>query len=298
MTVHVVVGPPCAGKTTFARSQPGDVIDLDDIEESLGGVRYAEHSEVRDEALRIRRERIEAAFESGRDTWLIHTAPKPDVIESYRSRGAVVEMVDPGMEVCLSRARDRPPHTAQVIRDWYQSYPPTVAGFFMPQVGVKPLSQEDMTMSDEVVQQEVAPVEPVEEVKADEVKTFDEAYVKKLRDEAAGYRVKLKEFEDAQKTDAEKTAERLAELEAENARFKLAADRAGWVRDAAKETGLPVEAIEVLGGDDAESVLAAAQRIKSLIPEQVTVIPGGVEREALPLNGDGIEAALRKALGA
>ena len=154
-------------------------------------------------------------------------------------------------------------------------------------------------MSEEAAQQEAAPVGEVsEEVEAEAAKTYPESYVKKLRDEAAGYRVRLKEFEDAQKSESEKLSERLAELEAENARFKRAEERAGWVRDAAAQTGLPVEAIEVLGGDDADAVLAAAQRIKSLIPEQVTVIPGGVEREALPLNGDGIEAALRKALGA
>ncbi|MBK0420162.1 DUF4355 domain-containing protein [Leucobacter sp. CSA1] len=153
-------------------------------------------------------------------------------------------------------------------------------------------------MSEEAVQQEAAAVIDPVEVEPAEGKTFDEAYVKKLREEAASYRVKLKEIEDRDKSEAEKVAERLAELEQENARFKRESERAGWIRDAAKQTGLPVDAIEVLGGDDAESVLAAAQRIKSLIPEQGTVIPAGVEREALPLNGDGIEVALRKALGA
>lgn len=154
-------------------------------------------------------------------------------------------------------------------------------------------------MSEDATQQEAAgEIEQDATVEKPEPRLFDEAYVKKLREEAASYRVKLKEFEDRDKSEAEKVAERLAELEQENARFKREAERAGWIRDAAKQTGLPVDAIEVLGGDDAETVLAAAQRIKSLIPEQGTVIPGGVEREALPLNGDGIEAALRKALGA
>lgn len=154
-------------------------------------------------------------------------------------------------------------------------------------------------MSEDATQQEAAgDVEQNEQVEKPEQRSFDEAYVKKLREEAASYRVKLKELEDRDKTEVEKAADRLAELERENAKYRLESERAGWVRDAAKETGLPVDAIEVLGGDDAESVLAAAQRIKSLIPEQVTVIPGGVEREALALNGDGIEAALRKALGA
>src|SRR5262245_54999667 len=52
------------------------------------------------------------------------------------------------------------------------------------------------------------------------------------RREAAGYRTKLKTFEDAQKTDTEKTAERIKELETQNASL-LAAQRASTVRSSA-----------------------------------------------------------------
>lgn len=54
----------------------------------------------------------------------------------------------------------------------------------------------------------VAPADPAPTAadvpKAEEPKTFDEAYVRKLRDEAAANRVKAKELEDAQKADADK----------------------------------------------------------------------------------------------
>lgn len=149
-------------------------------------------------------------------------------------------------------------------------------------------------MSDEVVQ---PGAETETAAETNEVKSFDEAYVRKLRDEAAGYRVKLKEIEDRDKSEAEKLSGRLAELERENSTFKHAAERAGWLRDAAKATGLPLDAIEVVGGDTYEDLLAGATRIKSLIPEQQTRIPAGAESTAIPLNGDGIEDALRKALG-
>lgn len=152
-------------------------------------------------------------------------------------------------------------------------------------------------MSEEAVQHEAASVETPKDETQPEGRVFSEAYVKQLREEAAGYRVRLKEFEDQNKSEAEKTAERLAELERQNADYKAQLDRAGWIRDVAKETGLPVDAVEVLGGDSYESVLGAAERVKSLIPEQKTVIPAGVENDALPLNGDGIENALKKALG-
>lgn len=151
-------------------------------------------------------------------------------------------------------------------------------------------------MSDTTPQPDAEVTEPSES--AETPKVFDEDYVKRFRDEAAGYRVKLKAIEDRDKTDAEKHSERVAELEAENARFKKDAERAGWIRDAATATGMPVEALEVIGGDDYDTVLAGAQRIKSLIPEQKTMIPAGAERADLPLNGGGIEDALRKALGA
>lgn len=72
-----------------------------------------------------------------------------------------------------------------------------------------------------------------------EAKSFDEAYVKKLRDEAAKYRTEAKanadaakrlaEIEEANKTEAQKQADRLATLEretqaakAEALRFKIA----------------------------------------------------------------------------
>lgn len=149
-------------------------------------------------------------------------------------------------------------------------------------------AKHDAGVENEPVEQEQGKPEP---------KMFDEAYVKELREEAAKYRVKLKEFEDRDKTEAEKTAERIAQLEQENASFKREADRLNWVRDAAREVGLPIEALEVIQGESYDEILSGANRIKSLIPEVRTVIPGAAEREALPLNGDGIEAALRKALG-
>jgi hypothetical protein len=56
-------------------------------------------------------------------------------------------------------------------------------------------------------------------------KTYDETYVKKLRDEAAAHRTKLKAFEDAEQArkDAELTATQLAEKKAADAEAKVAA---------------------------------------------------------------------------
>jgi hypothetical protein len=90
----------------------------------------------------------------------------------------------------------------------------------------------------------------------EEQKTFDADYVKKLRDEAAKYRTeakanaaaakRLSEIEEAQKSDAEKAAERLRQLEEE--------------RDAAQRDALRFKVASKfgIGDDDAELFLTGS----------------------------------------
>lgn len=141
----------------------------------------------------------------------------------------------------------------------------------------------------------------------DEPKTFDASYVAKLRQEAAKYRTearensqaaaRLAEIEEASKTAEQKAAERLAELEAENARFKAAAQVAAWKTEVAKAAGVPIEA---LAGDTLEAIEAHAAILKPLItapPQSLAPIPGEGTNPAIPLNGDGLEQALKSVLG-
>lgn len=118
---------------------------------------------------------------------------------------------------------------------------------------------DDATQS-KVEQPETKPEPKQEEPKA-EVKTFDEAYVKSLRDEAAGYRVKLKEFEDRDKTDAQKHADRIAELERENAAFKQRDQVQAWARDVAKESP---ELAPMLRGSTREEIEEHFSQLSSL----------------------------------
>ena len=95
-----------------------------------------------------------------------------------------------------------------------------------------------------------------------EAKTFDADYVKKLRDEAAKYRTeakanataaeKLKALEDANKSEADKQAERLAQAEQRAIALEVKAHRA----EVASTTGVPVN---VLAGpeDGTPEALAA-----------------------------------------
>ena len=114
-------------------------------------------------------------------------------------------------------------------------------------------------MSEEVTQPDaVQTPEPVgEEVQPEvlpEPKSFDEAYVKKLRDEAASNRVKLKEYEDRDKSEAQKQAEAIAEMQRENAEL-----RAGKMRaEIAANKGVPAA---LLAGSTQEEIEASADAL-------------------------------------
>lgn len=120
--ITVLVGPPCAGKTTrmVEAAKPGDVtIDLDALAETLGGLTPV--------ARAARQAAIDEVLASKVDAWIIHTNPKPDQITAYQSAGAVFELIEPGMKTALERAESRPDGTADVIRKWYAS-PPKLPG--------------------------------------------------------------------------------------------------------------------------------------------------------------------------
>ena len=114
---------------------------------------------------------------------------------------------------------------------------------------------------------------------------------------------KLAEIEESKKTEIQKAAERaeqaekrLSELEREKNRLSVIATKQ-----------IPEEYHDLVKGDSEEELLASAEKVKSLIEsatqkqgaEQASyVIPSeGGSPVSLPLNGDGIEASLKKALG-
>lgn len=110
---------------------------------------------------------------------------------------------------------------------------------------------------------------------------------------------KVKAFEDRDKSEGEKLKEQLAELsgraakaERENARLAVIAKHQ-----------VPEEYHDLVWGDDEEALAASAQKVRSLIDSTATkdrasfVIPDEGGSPALALNGDGLEAALKKALG-
>ncbi len=126
--ITVVVGPPCAGKSSFVRESAvaGDVvIDYDLLAQAFGSsATHDAPKDVREVAFAARAAAIGQVL-NGIDTnaWIIHTSPAAAQMEDYKAAGAEVVVLDPGIDVCLARAvaDERPERTEAAIRKWYES---------------------------------------------------------------------------------------------------------------------------------------------------------------------------------
>jgi predicted kinase len=132
--ITVVVGPPCAGKSTFVQKakKPNDVVvDADLLAQALGSeVAHDATGDVRDLMFSLRRVAISIILDGIKSpAWIIHTNPYTRLIEQYRAAGATFKLIDPGIEECLARAeaQGRPAGTDEAIRAWYAN-PPQLTG--------------------------------------------------------------------------------------------------------------------------------------------------------------------------
>jgi predicted kinase len=121
-----VAGPPCGGKTTYARAQlqAGEsLLDFDDIVEELGSERYA-GAVVGAQAYRLWLDRLPSS------DVVVWTAPKRTQRGRFRSEfGAQVVVLLPSMDECLRRARAQRPASWQAeIRRWYLEWEPSRSG--------------------------------------------------------------------------------------------------------------------------------------------------------------------------
>jgi hypothetical protein len=118
--------------------------------------------------------------------------------------------------------------------------------------------------------------------------------------ENSGAASKLAEIEEANKSEAQRLQEQLASLQERAA----AAERDKARLSVIAKHGIPAEYQELVHGADDEALEASASKVKALItttaqPQQSAsfVIPDEGGSPNLALNGDGIEAALKNALG-
>ena len=133
--ITVVMGPPCSGKSTYVteNAKGQDVIvDMDRFALALAvdGTPEFEYSEaIRNIARQARPAIVKAALLAGQGerhlgVWIIHTDPSPQDRAMYRALNCKFVELDPGKDVCLQRAKQRPEHnrklSEKVIADYYQ----------------------------------------------------------------------------------------------------------------------------------------------------------------------------------
>lgn len=129
-TLHVVIGPPAAGKTTYVaeHAKPGDVrIDLDHLASTLAGVDVDNHeheAHILTIAKAARQAAIDAAMKQDCTVWLIHTKPTPKQLDEYQAQGATIHEINPGKDIVMKRCKtERPKGALFAAAKWYDNKP-------------------------------------------------------------------------------------------------------------------------------------------------------------------------------
>lgn len=139
--IHVIIGPPCSGKSTYIREhkKEGDVvIDYDVLAQALGYNK--EHGAVgifREVAMAARSAAVAKAMEFSRytpdsDVWIIHSAPSRHQLMLYRDYGSDIVLLNPGFQTVYDRSiKDhRPKGTLEWIHNWYKWYASNGTDFY------------------------------------------------------------------------------------------------------------------------------------------------------------------------
>ena len=130
MAITVVIGAPCSGKSTWAHEQLKNndvVIDYDELAKALGSkIAHKSEGSIRNIALHIRKEAINKIIAGiNDDAYIIHTNPTDEFVNKYLKSKAKFVLLNPGKEVCLQRAEERPEGTIEAIEKWFLN-PPSV----------------------------------------------------------------------------------------------------------------------------------------------------------------------------
>lgn len=113
---------------------------------------------------------------------------------------------------------------------------------------------------------------------------------------AAEREAKIREYEDRDKSEEQKRQEERDRLERELSELTLAKNRA----EVSASTQVPVDVLAGPASNSAEDILAFAEKLNAWRGEQAPQrlhVPTEGAQPNLALNGDGIESALKNALG-
>ena len=142
--LRVVLGPPCAGKSTYVNNQRCKnelVIDADAIAKALGSeASHATQGLIWTATLKARKTLIEFAIKNQDNCWLIDSSPTEQALDTYKGEGAELILIDPGIDECLKRAENRPEGTRDAIKRWYEK-----TGDYLKKFGVAAVKTADGT---------------------------------------------------------------------------------------------------------------------------------------------------------
>lgn len=135
MSVVLVAGPPCSGKSTYVRDHAGPddaVIEFERYVETASptGDRYDVSPAVRAEAARRWHAEIKDVADAPGRTWVIWAAPRRADRGRFRAQfnaEVIVMMASPA--TCMERVRQqRPPAWAGYVRRWFEDFEPSKSG--------------------------------------------------------------------------------------------------------------------------------------------------------------------------
>ena len=122
----LVAGPPCGGKSSFARQyapKGASILDFDDLRTELGYDRYSSGQEGMKQAYELWLERLPVS------DWVVWSAPRRQDRGRFRSEyGARSVVVLASLGECLRRAAlERPAMWQGRIRSWFALYEPSTS---------------------------------------------------------------------------------------------------------------------------------------------------------------------------
>ena len=128
MTLYIITGPPCSGKSTYAQThaKPGDmVIDLDRIALAISAEGTKHHTyplAIRNTARLMRKAALPAAVGHARkaNTYLIDSKPGTRSRAIYKKNGATFIELSAPIATLVERCRnERPPWVMQTLMTWW-----------------------------------------------------------------------------------------------------------------------------------------------------------------------------------